>query len=92
MPLERMFITNHAHTKKCLGAVARPRYKATRDMSFDNKIGIWSFVKQVPVTRRLVNKESGVLVETKIGEHDYKRSLCRFYIKQGDFSDTCEVA
>ncbi len=61
VPPERNVHHKEPHIKKFLGAVARLRYNATRDISFDNKIGIWSFVKQVPATRRLVLKKKGVI-------------------------------
>ena len=42
----------------------KPRYDATREMIFDGKIRIWSFVKQVFTTKRLANRDRGV-PETK---------------------------
>ena len=47
-----------------LTAVARPRYDSEGKMTFDGKIGMWPFVKEVPAQRRSQNREKGTL-ETK---------------------------
>jgi hypothetical protein len=47
-----------------LAAVARPRYTAEGECSFDGKIGIWPFVERVQAQRGSVNRPAGTW-ETK---------------------------
>lgn len=45
-----------------LSAVGRPRFNAeTGECTFNGKIGIWPFVKEVPAERRSANRERGTL-------------------------------
>jgi hypothetical protein len=47
-----------------LAAVARPRYNAEGECTFDGKIGIWPFVESVQAQRTSVNRPAGTM-ETK---------------------------
>jgi hypothetical protein len=47
-----------------LAAIARPRYDAAGECTFDGKIGMWPFVEYVPAQRNSVNRPAGT-IETK---------------------------
>ncbi|EAZ28266.1 hypothetical protein OsJ_12237 [Oryza sativa Japonica Group] len=59
-----------------LSTVARPRYDAEGNCTFDGKIGIWPFVRKEPAQRRSRNRERGTLVTKTIKvDRDTMRSF-----------------
>ena len=66
--------------KNCIGkvmfltAVARPRYDSEGNMTFDGKIGIWPFVKEVAAQRTSDNRARGTLeIKTLIVNREVMR-------------------
>jgi hypothetical protein len=49
-----------------LSAVARPRFDELGNCTFDGKIGMWPFVKQVAAQRASVNRPRGTMVTTGV--------------------------
>jgi hypothetical protein len=63
-PVRKVKHKSHILKIMFLAAVARPRFNAAGECTFDGKIGIWPFVKQVAAQRTSVNRPAGTL-ETK---------------------------
>jgi len=73
------YAQHHDHLIKVmfLCAVARPRFDAEGECTFDGKIGMWPFVEYVPAQRRSVNRPRGAIITTPVSctRERYRRML-----------------
>jgi transcriptional regulator with XRE-family HTH domain len=63
-PVRRVKHKSHIEKVMFLSAVARPRFNAQGDMTWDGLIGIWPFTRQVAAQHGSVNRPAGT-IETK---------------------------
>ena len=61
-----------------LCAVGRPQWDRQKDVRFDGKIGIWSFIEKVAAKKNSINRPKGTL-ETKniasVNDDEYKKMM-----------------
>jgi hypothetical protein len=71
-----------------LAAVARPRFNAAGECTFDGKIGMWPFAELQPAKRSSVNRPRGTMEwkQLSVTMERYRDML------QGDPSNQTEVA
>ena len=63
-PVRRVQHKSHISKVMFLSAVARPRFDENNVCTFDGKIGIWPFTKQVAAERASINRPRGAMVTT----------------------------
>ena len=60
-PAQRIRHKDHIDKVMFLSAVARPRYDKNGICTFDGKIGIWPFTKQVAAQQTSINRPGGTM-------------------------------